>query len=169
MSRLAYNTASVVQVLRHPYLTLASRLGLGGVFIFSGVAKLGTLDEFADLVEEYGILPHSLSQVYSYSLPGLEIAIGVFLVLGLFLRTNAVVSILILLSFLIAKSVSLYRDLDLRCGCFGEAIETFSSLTIALDVILLAFAFQILFHRGDFLSLGPWLSRKAAEQDEHQS
>jgi len=166
VSKLAYNTASVVQILTHPYLTLASRFGLGGVFIFSGVAKLATLDEFVEIVEEYDILPHSLSQLYAYPLPGLEVAIGVFLVLGLFLRTNAIISILLLISFLVAKSVNLYRGEHFSCGCFGTA-ETLSSVTIALDVILLALAFQILFHRGEFLSLGPWLSQKAAEQDEH--
>lgn len=166
MSRLAISAAGAGQILRHPYLTLASRLGLGGVFIFSGVAKLAALDGFVELVEEYDILPHSLSQIYGYALPGLEVAIGAFLVAGLFLRTNAFISILLTISFLIAKSISLYRGIDLRCGCFGETAVTLSSVTIALDVILLALAFQILFHRGEFLSLGPWLSQKAADQDE---
>lgn len=165
MSRLAINIARAGQILRHPYLTLVSRLGLGGTFIFSGVAKLGDLEEFTDLVAEYGILPHALSQAYGYSLPGLEVALGIFLVAGLFLRTNATISILILISFIIAKSVNLYRGDDISCGCFGTA-ETLSSVTIVLGVILLVLAFQILFHRGEFLSLGPWLSQKAAEQDE---
>ena len=165
MSRLAFNVARAGQILRHPYLTLVSRLGLGGTFVFSGVAKLVELEEFAELVAEYGILPHALSQAYGYSLPGLEVALGIFLVAGLFLRTNATISILILISFIIAKSVNLYRGDDISCGCFGTA-ETLSSVTIVLGIILLALAFQILFHRGEFLSLGPWLSQKAAEQDE---
>jgi len=139
---------------------------LGGVFIFSGVAKLAALEAFADLVVEYHILPHSLSRIYGYLLPGVEVAVGIFLVSGLFLRTNAFISILATISFLIAKSVSLYRGEHFTCGCFGETAVTLSSVTIALDVLLLGLAFQILFHKGEFLSLGPWFSQKAAEQDE---
>ena len=165
MVGLAINVARAGRILRHPYLTLVSRLGLGGTFIFSGVAKLVELEEFVEIVKEYDILPHSLSQAYGYTLPGLEVALGIFLVAGLFLRTNAAISILILISFLIAKSINLFRGDDISCGCFGTA-ETLSSVTIGLGIILLALAFQILFHRGEFLSLGPWLSQKAAEQDE---
>jgi len=136
------------------------------VFVFSGVAKLAALEGFADLVVDYHILPYSLSRLYGYLLPGVEVAVGVFLITGLFLRTNAFIAIMTTISFLIAKSVSLYRGEHFSCGCFGKTVVTMTSMTIALDVLLLALAFQILFHRGEFLSLGPWPSQKAVERED---
>jgi uncharacterized membrane protein YphA (DoxX/SURF4 family) len=154
------------QVLRHPYLTLATRLALGGMFIFAGAAKLGQLAEFATLVEAYRILPHSLAQIYGFTIPGVEVAVGIFLVAGLFLRLSASVSILATISFIIAKSVALSRGMNLTCGCFGETAVMLSSQTLALDFVLLALGFQILFRKGEFLALGPWLSSKGAESGE---
>lgn len=163
MRGVATSANQIGHILRHPYLTLATRVGLGGLFIFAGVAKLGQLSEFVTLVVAYRILPYSLAQIYGYLLPGVEVALGVFLVAGLFLRATASVSILATLSFLIAKSVNLYRGVHFTCGCFGQTALMLTSQTIALDVILLALAFQILFHREEFLALGPWLSRRGAE------
>ena len=150
------------QVLTHRYLTLFTRLALGGVFIFAGAAKLGQLQGFVGLVNEYEILPHSLAQIYGYVLPPLEIAVGVFLVLGLLLRISSSVSILVLISFVIAKGMAFARGMGLPCGCFGEVAVMLGSQTLVLDFLLLALAFQILFHRGEFFALGPWLKRRRA-------
>lgn len=152
--------------LTHRYLTLATRLGLGGLFIFTGVAKLGQLTEFANLVVAYDVLPYSLAQIYGYSLPAIEVAIGVLLISGVFLRVSAAVSILLTISFIIAKSIALSRGMHLTCGCFGETAVMLSSQTLAIDFVMLALAAQILFHRGDFLALGPWLSRIAERTSE---
>lgn len=150
--------------LRHPYLTLATRIALGGVFIFAGVTKLPNLSTFVWEVEQYHILPSSLATAYGYVLPGLEIALGTLLLLGLLLRLSASVSILVIISFFIAKCLALARGLDIEvCSCFGPAVPLLVPYSLALDFVLLALAFQILFHREDFLALGSWLSRKGAE------
>lgn len=149
-------------MLTHRYLTLFTRFALGGVFIFAGVAKLGQLQGFVQIVHEYEILPYSLAQIYGYVLPPLEVAFGVFLVLGLLLRINSSVSILVLISFVIAKGIIFARGMELPCGCFGEVAVMLGSQTLVLDFFLLAMAFQILFHRGEFFALGPWLKRRRA-------
>ncbi len=167
MSRLAINANRLGQVLRHPYLTLATRVGLGGIFIFSGIAKMPYLSQFAWSVNEYGILPYSLAKAYAYSLPGLEVALGILLVVGLFLRFNALISILVTLSFIIANSVALAQGTDIPfCPCFGPVLPLLKVQSLGIDIVLLAMAFQILFHRRDFLALGPWLSQKGAEAEE---
>ncbi len=156
------------QTLRHRYLTLATRVALGGIFIFAGVAKLGQLPEFASLVRAYDILPHSLAQIYGYTLPAVEVAIGVLLIAGIFSRFSASVSILATISFVIAKSVALSRGMHLTCPCFGQAAVMLSSQTLVLDFVMLALAVQIIFHRGEFLALGAWLSQKAAELEQEE-
>ena len=169
MSRVAINATRVWQVLSHPYLTLATRVGLGGIFIFSGIAKMPYLDRFAWSVNEYGILPHSLADAYAYSLPALEVALGILLLVGLFSRFSAFISIFVVLSFIIANSVALAQgDTIPYCGCFGDVRPLLirHNLSLGIDFVLLAMAFQILFHRRDFLALGPWLSQKATEAEE---
>ena len=154
--------------MTHPYLTLAARVGLGGIFIFAGVSKLPYLDNFAWSVNEYGILPYSLAKAYAYVIPGLEVALGILLVAGLFLRFCALIGILVTLSFIIANSVALAQGETIPyCGCFGEVRTLLINhgQSLGIDIALLAMAFQILFHRGDFLALGPWLSQKAAEAE----
>jgi len=155
--------------LRHRYLTLASRLALGGVFIFAGAVKLGYIDTLIWEINQYNMLPHQLATAYGYVLPPLEIALGVFLVVGLFLRAGAAVSGLVVLSFAIAKIQALARGLDIIiCWCFGPAVPLLSVQSLAIDFALLAMAVQIFFHRGDFLALGPWFSQKAAELGEQE-
>jgi len=153
--------------LTHRYLTLATRLALGGLFIFSGAMKLPYLMTFVGEVNKYHILPYSLAQIYGLAIPGVEVAVGLLLVLGLFLRFSAVVSILITISFVIAKSVALAQGMDIApCWCFGPARPLMVTQTLVLDFAMLALAFQILFHRGEFLALGPWLSRLAGRSTE---
>jgi hypothetical protein len=129
------------------------------MFIFAGATKLGHIDELIDSINEYNMLPQQLATAYGYVLPPLEVALGVFLVAGLFLRFSATVSGLVVLSFSIAKIQAIARGLDIgTCGCLGPVVNLLPVQTLALDFVLLALAVQIFFHRADFLALGPWLS-----------
>ena len=162
MNAIGIKAKHIGRLLLHPYLTLASRMGLAGVFIFAGLAKLHYTDTLVWEIKQYDILPHSLASAYGHVLPTLEIALGILLVLGLFLRVSALVSTLVVLSFTIAKIVALVRGLDISiCGCFGSAGTLLAVHSLIIDFVLLALALQILFHRGEFLSLGHLLSRKA--------
>lgn len=156
------NAASRVGAfLTHPYMTLATRLILGGLFIFAGVSKATESQAFVDYVISYDILPETLAEVYALALPWVEIALGALLLLGLFLRLSAIGSGLVLVSFIIANSVAIYKYGGLHpCPmCFGTVTTLLSTQSLVLDFFMLALALQILFHRGEFLALGPWLSR----------
>jgi len=158
---------NIGRLLLHPYLALVSRMSLAGVFIFAGIAKLHYIDTLIWEIDQYHILPHSLATAYGHVLPSLEIALGILLVVGIFLRISASVSALVVLSFIIAKIIALVRGLDIGiCGCFGSAVTLLSVHSLAIDFVLLALALQILFHRGEFLSLGAWLSAKARSGEE---
>jgi len=161
VSRLADSVKQGGRLLSHPYLTLGSRIFLGGVFIFAGMAKQPYIATLIGEINQYHILPRSLATAYGYVLPPLEIALGAFLILGIFLRASASVSGLMVLSFAIAKCYALARGLDIEmCSCFGPAVPLLSVHSLAIDFVLLALALQIAFHRGQFLSLGGWLSHR---------
>jgi len=169
MSRVNTYISRTGHILSHPYLTLATRIALGGTFIFAGVAKLVDIGLFVNLVQEYRLLHGTLVQIYGYTLPAVEVAIGVLIVLGLLLRLSASISILAIISFIVAKSFALYHGLEIPCGCFGPvggAALELGTMSLALDFVLLALALQILLHKGDFLALGPWLLRRGEANHE---
>jgi len=143
------------------YLSLLSRVVLGGVLIFAGIVKLPNIDTLIWEIEQYQILPTSLAIAYGYVLSPIEIALGVLLLLGIYLRTSAVVSGLLVLSFTIAKLNALARGLDIDvCPCFGPAMPLFLVPSLAIDFVLLMLLIQLLLHKSDFLSLGSWFTTK---------
>jgi len=145
------------------YLSLLSRVVLGGVLIFAGIVKLPNIDTLIWEIEQYQILPTSLAVAYGYVLSPIEIALGVLLLLGIYLRISASISTLVVLSFTIAKINALIRGLDIDvCPCFGPAMPLFLVPSLAIDFVLLMLLIQLLLHKSDFLSLG---SRFTAKRD----
>lgn len=147
------------KIFRNRYLSFAFRLALGITFIVSGIGKLSAGSVFVDEVAEFDLLPDILNGVYGTALPWVEIIVGALLILGLVLRFASAVGILTTLSFIIANSVVLYRGLDLECGCFGDLAVLHTRDALVIDFVFLLMAFQILVHRGDFLSLGSRIFR----------
>ena len=100
----------------------------------------------------------------------MEIVLGTLLALGLFLRLSASLSGLVVLSFIIAKISAMVRGLGIDiCPCFGPAMPLLAVHSLIIDFTLLALAIQILFHRGEFLALGPWLKGIAKRSGEPPS
>ena len=145
-------------LLQHRYLTFAMRIGLGGVFVIAGYGKLCGIDVFVEAVKLYAILPDSLATAYGSTLPFVEFIVGVLLILGIFLRTSAGISILSTVSFVIAKSITLARGANPPCCCLPW-FEMLCSQSLTIDFLMLAAALQIMFHRGEFLALGTYISR----------
>ncbi len=147
--------------LLHPYVTLISRLALGGILVLAGIVKLPNIETLIWEIEQYQILPDFLAVAYGWSLPIIEITLGMLLVLGIYVRTSAVVSGLVVLSFTIAKLNALARGLDIDvCPCFGPAMPLFLLPSLAIDFVLFILVIQLLLHKSEFLSLGAWLTAK---------
>jgi len=94
-----------------------SRLLLAAVFIYGGVPKLFSPNDFAVIISAYGLLPDPLVLPAAFLLPLLEIIIAIGLLLD---NRWAVAAALILLLFFIAVlSYGMSIGLDIDCGCFG--------------------------------------------------
>jgi uncharacterized membrane protein YphA (DoxX/SURF4 family) len=113
---------------------LAARLILGGVFIFSSLDKIIHPAAFAEAVYNYQILPDTLITLTAMILPWLELILGIFLVLGLWLPGAALLINLLLVTFFGALVFNLARGLDINCGCFSTSQES-TSLCMCLYVI----------------------------------
>lgn len=120
-----------------PWLGLALRLGAAGIWLAAGAAKLADLQQFHAQVRAYELLPGGLEAPFAYGLPFAEIAVGLYLAIGLLVRPAALVATLLMVSFVVAMAQARARGLSIDCGCFGSAVRQQIGLgTIARDAAL---------------------------------
>jgi uncharacterized membrane protein YphA (DoxX/SURF4 family) len=137
-----------------PWLGLCVRLGAAAVWIIAGASKIPQIQTFRVLVQRYGILPDVLSGPFSYILPFLELAIGLYLAVGLFVRGTALAGTVLFAVFLTAQASAWIRGISLDCGCFGGIAETaVSPLTMLRDFSLGIPSFLMLIFPARALSL----------------
>jgi uncharacterized membrane protein YphA (DoxX/SURF4 family) len=92
-------------------------------------------------------------------LPVLEIAVGLALLLGVFVRTAGIASAVLLVVFIGAVGSAWARGLQIDCGCFGNggqvaAGETAYPLEVLRDVGLLLVALGVARWPASRLALG---------------
>ena len=113
------------------------RLVLGAVFVYAAYTKLrqGWL-LFALSIDSYQLLPEWAVIALARTLPLLELALGILLVAGVWLRYLSVVATFILALFFAVMVAQYFRGAAIDCGCFGVG-EPLSVKTIARDGVLL--------------------------------
>jgi uncharacterized membrane protein YphA (DoxX/SURF4 family) len=107
--------------LRHPWLSLAARLVLGGVFLWAALPKLADPPAFAKALWAYQLFPEWSLHPLALTLPWLELLCGLALCLGFWLRAAALWLGALLLSFILALAINLARRHPVDCGCFGAS------------------------------------------------
>src|SRR5437773_9361697 len=114
-------------------------LVVGGVFIYAGVVKAFQPVRFASDIDNYKILPWTMSVRLAFYLPWLEIFCGLALILRrLYLGGLSILTALVAV-FLVATIAAKVRGLDITCGCFGHASQNWSfPAHLALDLAILA-------------------------------
>ncbi|MFQ6093348.1 MAG: MauE/DoxX family redox-associated membrane protein, partial [bacterium] len=143
------------RVASHKVLAFLFRVFLGATFLYASYDKILHPEAFAGAVANYRILPSLLVGLLAVTLPWVELFCGLFLILGLFVRSSALVVSLMLLVFSIALFSAVVRGIDIDCGCFNV---TNGGQSVNLGLILRDFAYLILsvqvllFDKG-FLSL----------------
>jgi putative oxidoreductase len=149
------------EIIDNRWLIFSLRVALGGIFIAASVSKLSYQAEFINTVIGYGILPDSLARSYALVVPWAELFIGCALVLGIFTRLVAALSIPLILSFIVANVYGLFHPVADICGCFGPVISLSHPASLAIDAVMLLMAVELLLHKYEvgFLSIGPLLSR----------
>ena len=134
-----------------PWLTLAFRLILGGVLLVAGALKVSDPYSSATSVRAYQILPVDLANFLGFVLPFAEVVIGIFLIVGIWVRLNAIAGGALMVMFIIAIGQAWIRGISLDCGCFGKGglLETDElpvwnyTIEISRDIVLAVFAFYI--------------------------
>ncbi len=150
-------------LLTNPYLSFVSRIVLGGVFLYAGVSKVFDPGGLAASIRSYGLgLPEWFVTLSAYSLPLLEVLLGLYLLVGLFTRASAWAVNGLMALFLVALVQGALRGLEIDCGCFGSASgDEASSLWVDVlrDLGLLALGLQLAFAPPGKLSVDVVLRR----------
>ncbi|WJY90401.1 MauE/DoxX family redox-associated membrane protein [Corynebacterium confusum] len=95
-----------------------ARFFMAYIWIAAGVEKLNKHFTMTQTIEAYQIFTPEWSHYLAYLIGPLEIAGGVLLLLGLFMRPAVKVGIIVLVLFMIGIGQAWARGLDIDCGCF---------------------------------------------------
>lgn len=130
-------------VLASPWLALAFRLYIGGIFVYASIYKINYPAEFAETVASYQIVPYFAVNLMAAVLPWIELISGVLLILGIRTRSAAAILAALLAVFTLAIAIVLARGVPIGCGCFHTIEDPISWKTLARDLIWLAMAIQV--------------------------
>jgi uncharacterized membrane protein YphA (DoxX/SURF4 family) len=139
-----------------PWLTLLARLILGAVLLVAGALKVTNLPKSAMAVRAYELLPIPLANFLGYTLPWIEIGIGLLLIVGVTVKISGALGTLTMLVFIIAIAQAWARGLSIDCGCFGgggsiDPEDTKYLSEIIRDIGLMALGiFLYLYPKGRF-------------------
>jgi uncharacterized membrane protein YphA (DoxX/SURF4 family) len=154
-----------------PWLATAGRLVLAGVFLVAGALKMPDPAAAVRAVRAYRLLPEPAVAPVAFGLPVLEIAVGLALLLGVFVRAAAIAAAVLLVVFLGAVGSAWARGLQIDCGCFGHggtvaAGDTAYPAEVLRDLALLLVALALAWRPTSRLALG---ARPAAPDPKEYS
>lgn len=132
---------------------LVVRLVLAALFLYSAVHHLRDPFTFMNKVNEYDILPSTWVQPFAYVLPWAMVVCAGLLVIGLATRPAAAGLGLMLISFITAIAVNIYRDKVMGCGCFSEEGHAIGWPLVIQDIVLLAGTVFLVLRGGGRMSV----------------
>lgn len=145
--------------IRTAVIPLGARLFLGFVFLYASVDKILHPAAFAETIYNYRILPECLIHWVAIILPWVELLLGCFLILRVWLPGGSFLSTLLLLIFLGSVAFNMVRGLDIQCGCFSTSEEPVHAAPM-LWYVVRDTAFFLL---SLYLFLNTFLKRKGRE------
>jgi uncharacterized membrane protein YphA (DoxX/SURF4 family) len=127
-----------VEALSQPHIQLFLRLVLGGVLLLAGVSKLADRAAFRQAVADYEVLPGPVARPFATSVPWVETALGVLLLVGLGTGISAGIAVPLFLSFAFAIAVNMRRGREFDCHCFGAVQADPIGATALLRALIFA-------------------------------
>lgn len=110
------------KLLENPYISLIARLVVGCIFIYAAIGKIDNPEQFAKEISNYRMTLPWMVNMMAIILPWLEFVMAIFIITGIRLRANAIISSGLLLIFIFAVLSAMFRNLDINCGCFAKSI-----------------------------------------------
>lgn len=124
---------------REEAIGLLLRLILGGLFIYSGGAKLLDPAAFHGEIANFELLSWKTSSLVAVYLPWLEVACGIALVTKWQMTGSIAILCSLMVGFIGFVASAWIRNLDVSCGCFGASdAATSYPLWIGRNLLILA-------------------------------
>ncbi len=93
-------------------------------------------------IDSYRVLPLQAVELAARVLPWAELAVGLWLITGLWLRISGSIVSLLLLTFFVLMVRAYSKGMAINCGCFGPG-EIISWKTLLRDGTLVAAALLV--------------------------
>ena len=145
---------------------LGARILVGLTLVVAGSGKMAGQTEFFDALLRSFWTP-AVARFISDYLPWLEIALGGFLLLGLFPRPASALCLPITMGFIANNIWALWHGVENfgECSCFGwweKWLGTISPLqALCIDIVLFGLALLVLlYHPHRFFSPPAWFSKR---------
>ncbi len=122
---------------------------MGGVFLWASWQKIADPQDFAKIIGNYDLLPAVLINPVALILPYVEAFCGLLLLTGRLVKGSLLLVNGLLIIFIIAICISLFRGLDIQCGCFSLSSNARRDLlgVLVRDIVLLAIGAWTLYYR----------------------
>ncbi len=113
------------------------RLVLGVVFLASAVLKLQSVDSFEVYLYSFGFLKLNIAYILARLLISLELALGILLIAGIYLRKTVITSAIITVFFTGFLLILVLNHNTEHCHCFGDYLKMSPVASIIKNVVLL--------------------------------
>ena len=126
------------------------RILIGILFLWSGFEKLvRNYENFILVVQSYKVLSDHGAVVVARVIPWVELALGIFLIVGFKIRASLIALWVLISAFIAVVGSALFRKLPIDdCGCFGDAVSFPLKGILIFDAALWALLLlMIVFHR----------------------
>lgn len=130
----------------------AASVLLGLLLLLSSITKIVAPQAFLGVIEQFGLLPNPLILPLASGVVGLELALSVLFLTGLFRRTAAWIGLMLIMVFVLLMAEAIRRGFE-HCGCFGEVIQISPQIEIWLNVFMLVLTVVVIW-RGSERSFG---------------
>lgn len=110
--------AAVKRLLTHPIFLRIAGLVVGAALLYASLDKIARPDRFADIVNDYDMLPVVAVNAFALLMPWTEMVAGAALILGVWRRGAGLLATALSAAFLIAIAQAELRGLKIECGCF---------------------------------------------------
>ena len=133
-------------LVKNEWISMAARIIMAIVFLFAAYDKFFYPRAFVGDVGAYQIVPEQFLNLSAIILPGVEIIIGLALLIGLFTRGASAIMVSLMIVFIGAFAFSNLLGIELfDCGCFPVHQEPNLLFIFGRDVIFLFLALIVLF------------------------